>query len=123
MLRFTVEGQPVPKARARSGKGGRHYTPERTRAYERAIGLAALQARQRVDGVWPRDRLYSVLVDVTPKDRRSFDGSNVLKSVEDAMNGIVYDDDRQVKDTRCRVSAPDAARPRVEITVEVLDAT
>lgn len=46
------------------------------------------------------------------------DSSNVVKLVEDACNGVLYWDDRQVDDTRgirCH-----GGEPRVEVEVETL---
>lgn len=45
LISFTVPGQPQGKARARSGKGGRHYTPAKTRAYEALVAAKCAPAR------------------------------------------------------------------------------
>lgn len=51
------------------------------------------------------------------------DRSNVLKSLEDALQGVVYPNDNQLADGRCRkfyCAGPGHGdpRPRVEVTVE-----
>jgi crossover junction endodeoxyribonuclease RusA len=115
---FSVPGPAVPKARARSGRGGRHYTPARTRHYERTIGMLALGTRPRS---WPLDAEYTLQVTVVPVNRRSFDASNVLKSIEDGMNRVAYHDDRQVRVTSCSVEEPDKAAPRVVVSLSVIE--
>ena len=119
-LAFTVIGRPIPKARARS-HGKAHYTPHKTRAYERQIAMIALAARAAWEtdhGVpWPLARRYGLRLSVYGA-RANADMSNVLKSVEDGCNGVLWLDDRQIDDphpVRCQ-----GLPARVEATVEVI---
>ena len=48
------------------------------------------------------------------------DGSNVLKAVEDALNGVVYRDDCQIADSRIVRRYGD--RPRVVVSIGLLTA-
>lgn len=111
---FVVQGPPQPKQRARSGKGGRHYTPAATVRYEsvvRAIGSL------RKPPAWPMDGIYHLQVVAYFADRRPRDIDNVVKAVSDALNRVAFDDDNQV----VRVSAEkhvDPANPRTEVTVQ-----
>ena len=117
-IKFTVEGVPRPKARARRGAGGRWYTPQATRAYEEAVGWAARAAgvhKPCEDGV----RLDIVL---WMPDRRRRDLDNCAKSICDGLNGIVYLDDSQVAELVVRRRI-DGQRPRAEITVAAIDGT
>lgn len=110
---FTVLGPPQPKQRARSGKGGRHYTPAETVRYEsvvKAIGMLTRPPKWRTDGE------YALHVVAHFADRRPRDADNVLKAVSDALNKVAFDDDNQV----IRVSAEkrvDALTPRTDVTV------
>lgn len=52
-------------------------------------------------------------------DARRRDVGNYDKLVEDAMTGLVYDDDHQVMDRHTVDMGIDRADPRVEITVRV----
>lgn len=71
-MRYVVEipGRPVPKGRPRTGKGGRIYTPKRTREYEakvallcRAVADVPMEGRCRVEvEVWFSDRRKRDLV-------------------------------------------------------------
>lgn len=125
LLTFTVPGPPVPKARARKGKGGHWYTPTPTRKYEAAIKQAAALAIaewQRVSGwtrKWKTDAIYSVEVVIYFGDRRRRDGDNVFKSVADAANGILWDDDEQIREHHVSKQL-DRENPRAEVTVSVL---
>lgn len=111
-LRFTVPVPAVGKARPRvvSTRGGKvhAFTPEKSRTFERVVALHARVAVARCPG-WPMDAHYrlavtvhadSVDVEVIPLPRikravRS-DLDNAAKSVADALNKIVWADDRQV---------------------------
>jgi len=111
VVRFTVEGQPTPKGRPRVGKGGHAYTPHKTRMYETSVKWAARQA------MGPRDPMVgdvALELRVYCRDGRRGDLDNYVKALADGMNGIVYDDDRQV----VRYTAEllfDKDNPRAEI--------
>jgi len=111
---FVVQGPPQPKQRARSGKGGRHYTPAATVRYESVV--RAIGSLRKPPG-WPMDGIYHLTVVACFADRRPRDIDNVVKAVSDALNRVAFDDDNQV----VRVSAEkhvDPANPRTEVTVQ-----
>jgi len=116
VLSFVVDGKPQGKQRARRGKGGRWYTPRETVVYENTISAAA-SAAMGAAGIGFR---YSGPVVLNVRcyfpDARRRDGDNVLKSVQDALNGFVYVDDYQVH--RAAVEhCIDREHPRTEVTV------
>ena len=113
-IRFAVDGVPIPKARARRGAGGRWYTPQATRAYEEAVGVAA-----RAAGVCqPYEGAVRLLIDLWLPDRRRRDVDNCAKSICDALNGIAYEDDSQIVELIIRRHI-DRERPRAEVIVEL----
>lgn len=115
VLRFTLDGPPVPKARARKGRGGHWYTPEKTRQYEDDIRTAAFVAVARVRR-WVVGATYDVEVRCYFPDERKRDADNVGKSVLDALNKGIWRDDSQVH--RLTVTREiDRVRPRTEVTV------
>lgn len=121
-LSFVIPGPPVPKARARRGKGGRWYTPDATRRYEGAIHRAAALALM-TSGLclrWPRAAEYRLTARLFFPDRRRRDADNVIKSLADGMIGVLWDDDHRVG-----IAADpwqvDRDNPRAEVTVEVID--
>lgn len=114
MIRIDIE--PVPKARPRKGKGGRFYTPEKTKVYEETIGWeyhrAVNEGRANVymDGEPVRAILgffYSIPSSYSKKRRKSIlegnesltrrpDVDNLVKAVFDGLNGVAFADDSQV---------------------------
>jgi Holliday junction resolvase RusA-like endonuclease len=119
---FTVPGKPVPKQRARKGPNG-WYTPTETRRYERAVGFHATRARQvhtATGGEWPMGRRYEVEVLCVWADRRRRDIDNVLKSVLDGLNGVLFADDSQVVRAIVSRSEPERAT-RTVVRVRVLE--
>lgn len=98
---FTVPGKPVAKERPRFGNG-KVYTPARTAAYENAVGYsaqAAMAGRERFKGPVYVFLMFKMKRPEKPKFKYPAsvpDKDNLEKSISDAMNGIVYDDDAQI---------------------------
>jgi len=124
---FTIPGKPVPKQRARAGAGGRFYTPGPTRKYERAVHLCALDARQKYMAehgfrhAWPLDARYSIEALATWGDARPRDLDNLLKSLCDGGNGVLWKDDSQIDRKTISRTLPEKA-PRCVVRVTVLPA-
>ena len=112
---FHVAGAAISKGRPRFARRGAHviaYTPEKTKTYEAQIKSAALEAMAggqittgavHVDIVihveppasWSKKRRAEALDGaIHPMGKPDID--NVTKGILDAMNGIVYADDKQV---------------------------
>lgn len=86
-----MPGEPVPNQRARKGRGGHWYTPEKTRRYREVIQTAwMVEGRPRVEG-----RLFAVMEFVC-RAPGQLDVDNLAKGVLDALTGLAYDDDKQV---------------------------
>ena len=118
-LSFIVPGKPQPKQRARMGKGNRWYTPASTVAFETQVRNAAF-IRMATRGVlkeWTGD-LHLTVRCYFPDARRR-DADNVLKAVQDALNGFVYVDDSQVVSATV-TKAIDRDEPRTEVEVVYL---
>lgn len=90
---LTIPGVPVPKGRPRFGRG-RTYTPRKTLDYENLVKFVAIDSRNRHG--WKRLsgpvkctlRFYGA----SPKA----DLDNLVKCILDGLNGLAFDDDRQV---------------------------
>ncbi len=113
MIRFTVAGEPTPKARPRVVKG-RTYTPKRTVEAEEAIGWAfreAMPGHEPLTGwVGMRCTFY------TKTQRPRSDVDNLVKLVSDALEGIAYVNDKQIEDVRGK-RVRGAAAPRTVIEI------
>lgn len=128
ILAFTIPGEPQAKERARvfgfKSKSDRvnvrGVTPPRTRAYKERVALCATAAVSRAGWAFAEGEYYMVDVAV---HRTHFgkggDADNYAKAALDAMNGIVFADDRYVRMLRVSIEM-DAENPRLEVTVEKL---
>lgn len=129
LTEFTIPGPPVGKKRA--GQGTKRYTPGTTREFERIVGFHAKRGRMtRTITPQPVGLILNIYYE-PPKSwkaderKRALDGeiipaltpdcSNVLKSVEDGMNKIIYEDDRQISDIRIRRRYAQATRINVTV--------
>ena len=139
MVTFKVDGTPVPKGRARYARRGNFistYTPEKTRTYETLIKDAAIVAMGASEPLETPVSLYLYIRVPIPKSctkkrleaidngsekpTKKPDASNILKSVEDGMNGVVYHDDSQI--INIHVTKVYSSLPGVDICVkECLD--
>jgi Holliday junction resolvase RusA-like endonuclease len=131
-LRFTIPGPPVPKARARKGKGGKWYTPKKTVDYERCVGWCAVDAANKANhDIGPRGVLGAkkenmktvfgtrpviMWCDMYFPDKRTRDSDNVIKSIQDGCKGVLWDDDRHVRG-RVRGEVRGSVNPRVEVEI------
>lgn len=114
-ITFTIPGKPTGKGRPRFARRGAFvatYTDSKTASYENLVKLAASQAmggREPLAGAvslsvyvyvmppasWSKKKRESALAgEIRPTVKP--DSSNVLKSIEDGMNHVVYLDDKQI---------------------------
>ena len=112
MITFIVEGQPIAQPRARittRGKFAHAYTPKDhpIHAYRQAIQLqakAAMAGRKPIEGPICIEVVFSFQrpKSHTKKQREQVahcqkpDTTNLLKGLEDALNGICWIDDSQI---------------------------
>lgn len=116
MISFVVEGDPVPWERAASN-GGRRFTAPRTRAYEQLIADAARRA-----GATPVACPMRLRLRFFRATAQRCDVDNLAKSIQDALNGVAYQDDSQIEHLDVS-KAIDRECPRVEVEVEPLAAS
>jgi len=135
MVTFKVDANPVGKQRARYVKRGNFvqaYTPEKTRTYETLIRESAKQAMGESEPLETPVSLYlyirvpipasatkkriQAISDGTEKPIRKPDASNILKSVEDGMNSVIYKDDSQI--VNIHVTKVYSSVPGVDICVK-----
>ena len=109
-MQFTIPGRPVPKSRPRSGQG-RVYTPSRTREYEQVVKLKAAEAcKKPLQGeVWVAARFYF-------RDKKHGDIDNYIKSIFDGIQGVCFQDDRQVTVLEASINQTEGSE-RAEVEV------
>jgi len=124
-------GDPVPKARARTRRDGKFYTPQKTVDFERSLAWAAKSAFKRQ---YPLTGPLAMRVTATLRIPKSFTGQereaaiagllapyskpdldNLVKAAKDALNGIVYKDDAQVCEEISRKEYGEVPKIRIEI--------
>jgi len=115
MYRIEVSGTPVAKPRPRGFKTKtgniRFYTPTKGKRFENLI-------RERAEIVFKNPLDYPIKINVTfymPRPKRLIwktkpmpdvpcphrpDCSNLLKAIEDGLNGVAYLDDAQITDVK-----------------------
>jgi len=131
MIQFEIPGTPVGKGRPRFTKAGRTYTPAGTVHFEnRAAFFAqiAMAGKPPLSGpialdvwaYWPCPKSRHRKREPRPEEPRTSypDADNVLKAVADALNGIAYQDDRQVTDAQIhKITAAQGEPPRTVVSV------
>lgn len=93
---------------------GRQFLTQR---YRQAKAAAELLVAGQTRGHEVITGPVSVELDFYPPDRRRRDPDNLLKLIQDAMSGLVYDDDHQIRSMRWELRAVDRDNARVEIRV------
>ncbi|MBB3175391.1 Holliday junction resolvase RusA-like endonuclease [Endobacter medicaginis] len=121
VLEFAIATRPIPKARPRLGRG-RTYTPQRTLDYESLIQLAAQAAMARSQLPLFDEPVRVVLSlqfagrdGTLPTAPGDGDADNLAKSILDAMNSVVWTDDRLVVSLSVSKSCGDADQVRVRV--------
>lgn len=132
---FTVPGEPVGKARPRVTKRGITYTPRKTAEYERLVrlcyvskGHCALPMKGPI--AMSVEAVFSVPRSLTKAERarrengdalpqKKPDADNILKACADALNGLAYEDDKQIcKAVVTKRYCNAGEEPHVRITLE-----
>lgn len=116
---FTVPGQPRPKERPRFGRG-RGYTSEATRAAEARVASSFrdnLGIRHTIETPVTGD--LQLRCWFYRKNAVAADTTNLVKVVEDGLNGIAWVDDKQIKSLRADQEI-DRDNPRTEVEIWTL---
>ena len=107
---FTVHAQPIPAPRARITRKGNYYGA-RYETWRSLVQVAALRhGRRMIEGP------VRLFIDIYGA-RKNADWDNLGKGVSDALEGIFYDNDKQVRYARVSLYDCPAKERRAEITV------
>lgn len=129
-VKFVIPGDPVGKQRIRVNyKTKVEYTPSKTISYEKYVGHCYYGNHYFGDSpVGMSITIYKKIPTSVSKKKRELmlqhkilptkkpDLSNILKSIEDGLNGIAYKDDKQIAHIKDIVEFYDDV-PRVEVTL------
>jgi Holliday junction resolvase RusA-like endonuclease len=131
-IKFTVPGEPKGKGRpkfSRQGKFVKTYTPETTVNYENWVKICFLEAKQsKLAGElkaeincyfgipssyskMKKEDAYNGILRPTKKP----DIDNIAKIILDSLNGLAYDDDKNI--VSCQIDKWFDSNPRVEIYI------
>lgn len=114
-MRVEIDGKAKGKGRPRFAKKGKFittYTPKETKDYEKGIKNAVLRAIKDEDDNLYYKKLkmvikvfYEPIKSISKKKRNELIGTyydkkpdidNIIKSIMDALNKVVYEDDKQI---------------------------
>lgn len=137
MQSVTIEltGPPKGKGRPRFARATGHaYTPQSTRSYEAALRYAAqvkMAGKAPIEGPLRIEALFAFPVPVSWSNKRRADAlaglvrptgkpdiDNLIKSLGDAFNGVVWRDDSQV--VTAQVAKRYSDHPRLWVQVEAI---
>jgi len=131
MIHFTLDIDPKPKSRPRVTKTGRAYTPKVTREFEQAIKtLSRVHISEPLEGavslkvLFVHPRLKS---DPKKRPERKYkttrpDLSNLVKSLEDGLEGVAFKDDAQIVRIEAeKIHAALHEEAHIEVTIQELD--
>jgi Holliday junction resolvase RusA-like endonuclease len=131
MIKLTIPGIPVAKARPRVGRNGHAFTPQKTVNYENLVQYTYMdQAEgQKLEGplrmdimfFFPIPKSYSkkrreAIRRMTEQHTKKPDIDNCIKSITDALNKFAYDDDSQVVEISARKYYTEE-EPRAEVKI------
>lgn len=128
--KLTILGDPVAQGRPRFFTRGQFhgaFDPPKSRNYKDMVRAQVLEQIRGYDSMpdpvtCPLEMTVSIFMP-RPKSRAKAlhhvvkpDASNVVKGIEDALNGLVYKDDSQI--TRLHATKEYGDPPRVEIVLK-----
>ena len=131
MIHFTLDLKPQPKQRPRVTKTGHAYTPQATREFERAVKtMVSAHISEPLSGALSLEVLFVYpRLKSEPKRRpeRKYkitrpDLSNLVKSLEDGLEGVAFTDDAQISRTVSeKIHAALHEEAHIEVTLRELD--
>lgn len=132
MIKFTIEGEAVAQARPRFNRHtGRAYDTQKSKSWKERVYFSALPHKPKelltgpvylhvnihrsIPKSWSKKkRAAATNLEVLPTSKP--DLSNILKGIEDALNGVIWRDDSQVVGLKMSKAYTDKP-PFIEITI------
>lgn len=131
---FTVPGKPFGKQRPRVTRTGHAFTPKETVSYENLVRMSFVEkypefiptggpvilsiiAAFPVPPSWTKKKAKAALAGNIYPGKPDID--NVLKIIQDALNGIAYTDDAQI--FHADITKSYAEKPGVTVYMEFIE--
>jgi Holliday junction resolvase RusA-like endonuclease len=102
-ISFNIPIKPKAKGRPRATRNGGMYTDKATKEYEAAVrqtyidlGLPKFDGNVQVTCVFQKTHTNVTIISVKEESELRSDVDNLCKSLLDGLNGVAYDDDKQV---------------------------
>jgi crossover junction endodeoxyribonuclease RusA len=101
-LTFFVPGPPVGKQRPRLGARGKVFTPQETHTYESKVAFYCREELRRrlmwlkIVGLKGIDYWFVMNLDIVYPSKRHPDQDNVIKSIQDGLQGVIWENDKTV---------------------------
>lgn len=115
LARFTVDGEPASKSRARFTKSGHAYTPAKTKEAEAKVAWSYKAAGGRMDD--DPETSFGVFCIFFNGTRQRRDVDNMIKLILDGLNGVAWVDDAQVLEVAARKDYVPRDEARTEVVV------
>ena len=137
-LKVTIPGEPSGQGRPRfSTRGGfvKAYDPEKSRNYKAFVKYIATHEAMKQGWVYTEEpikmsviaymgiakskskKFQQAALDGMERPTKKPDLSNIVKGVEDALNGLLYKDDSQIVELKLQKFYSD--EPRLEFSLEL----
>jgi len=116
---YTFPGEPIPKGRPRMTKTGHVYTPKRTERAEDEIRWLLKSQGAKLTG----EPVYLTAAfdsKYTADNVKAPDLDNLIKLVQDAAQGLLFENDRQVVEIHAYLERG-AEKPETRLIVEPIE--
>ena len=136
MVVFDIPGEPKSKLRPRFGKFGAVRTPKDTVTYESYVKqlyvygdkkpyFADKPLQIRIEAYFsiPKSntkKMRQLMAENKVLPTKKPDADNIIKIICDSLNGIAYDDDKQIVDCTCIKRYTEEA-PFVRVTIKEIE--
>ena len=122
-MELVIYGEPIPQGRPRFTKTGHTYDPQRSRNYKQLVRFWVTQYLKKIPGWKPYEnplcvdltfymgipsswskqkRIQAIQGQIRPTSKRFGDLDNMVKSILDANNGLLWVDDAIITDLSAR---------------------
>ena len=115
-LSLTLPWDVMTPDNRRFHPGRGHVLTARYRQGKEAVYLLVMSQVKAPRPVFPVEAVQ-VSLDFFMPDKRRRDPTNLLKGLLDALEGVVYSDDKQIETLSWRKAGLDRENPRVELTI------